>query len=125
MAFQPHFAALGNFGRYHTFVFQMAEQHTGAPVHEALGEPLMQSVTQAVLNVSRLFAPIGGVFKPVFAVGDKGPGPDLLDPITECIDVTFCIVAKPDLLGNPVCLDRSNSPQIGINTGDDLAMSRR
>jgi hypothetical protein len=36
----------------------MAQQDTGAPVDESLGKPLMQRITQAILNVSGLFAPM-------------------------------------------------------------------
>ncbi|MNL45982.1 hypothetical protein D3C87_1686640 [compost metagenome] len=58
MAFQPHFATFIDLGRCHTFVFQMTQQDAGAPVDEPLGEPLVQRVTQAILNVSGLFAPM-------------------------------------------------------------------
>jgi len=125
VAFQPYFAALIDLGRYHTFVFQVAEQHAGAPVDESLGETLMEGITQAIFNLTGLFAPIVWVCKPVFAVGDEGPGPDLLDPVTERFDVTFGIVAKADLLGNPISVDRYILPQIRKDPGDDLAMRRR
>src|SRR5690606_10795167 len=125
VAFKPHFALAVDFGGYHSFVFQMAEQHAGAPVDETLSEPLVQSVTQPVLYVPCLFAPISGVFKPVFTVRDKGPGADLLDPIAECVNVALRIVAKPHLLGNPIGADPINSSQIRINPGDDFAMRGR
>jgi hypothetical protein len=36
----------------------MTQQDAGAPVDEALGQPLMESVAQPVFNVSGLFAPM-------------------------------------------------------------------
>src|SRR6185503_17787237 len=86
-------AVVVDFGCGHRSVSQVTHQHTGAPVHKSLSEPLVQGVAQPVLDVTGLFAPMRRVFKPVFPVGDIGPGPDLADPVAERVDVARDVVA--------------------------------
>src|SRR5215218_3075805 len=100
----------------------MTDENTGPPIDEALCQALVQGIAQAVLEVPGLFAPMSRVRKPVLAVGDEGPRADLADTVTQCIDVTGRIVAKTDLLGDPVGVDNIVLAQIGIDLGDDLAV---
>ena len=125
MTFEADLAAVVYFRRYHMLVSQMTHENAGATIDETLCQAFVQRVTQAILDVPGLFAPMGRVFKPIPAVGDVGPGTDLADPVAERVDVTGHIVAEPYLLGNPVGIDTAMAPQVDIDPGDDLAMLGR
>src|SRR5690606_8672506 len=103
----------------------MPHQNAGAAVDETLRQPLMQSIAEPVLDVARLFAPMRWVFKPVLAVGDKGPCADLAHPVGEGIDVAGSMVAEPYLLGNPVDIDPSVADEVEIDAGDDFSVVSR
>ncbi len=122
MAFEPDFALAVDFGRCHTFVFQVAEQHAGASVDEPLGQALMQRIAQAVFDFTRLFAPMGRVFKPVFAVGDKGPGPDLPDPLLSVSISPEALSQKRTCSAIQSAVTWTLPPQVGIDAGDDFAV---
>ena len=59
---------------------QTFEQRLGAPVDEALGQPLVQGIAQRVLDRARPLLPVERVVEPVRAVGDVGPGADVGEP---------------------------------------------
>ncbi len=85
----------------------------------------MQRVAQPVLDVPRLFAPMDRVFKPVFPIGDIGPGADLADAVGKRVDIAHRVVAEAHLFGDPVGRHRAMPAEVGIDAGDDLAMLRR
>ena len=125
VTFEADLAVVIDFRSGHRSVSQVAHQNAGAPVHKSLGEPLVQRVAQPVLDVTGLFAPMGGVFKPVSPIGDIGPGADLANPGAEGVDVAGDVVAETHLLGNPVGRDRAVPAEVGIDARDDLAMLGR
>ncbi|CDP51774.1 hypothetical protein [Devosia sp. DBB001] len=65
------------------------------------------------------------VFKPIFAVGDEGPGSYLPDPVRQGVNVAADIVAEPYLLGNPIGVEKPALSEIGIETCDNFAMMSR
>ena len=69
----------------HRVLSQAPHQNAGAPVDEALGEPLMKRVRQLVLYLTRDALPMLGIRQPVGPIGDEGPGAHLRDAVrTGC-----------------------------------------
>lgn len=65
----------------------MTDEDAGTAINEALGQPLVQRIAEAILNVPRLVAPMPWIFKPIPTVSDEGPGPDLADAVRQRVDV--------------------------------------
>ncbi len=120
LAAQRDFALVVDFRLAHRPLPEVAHEQRGPPVDEALGKPLMQRVRQPVLDIARRLAPVLRILEPVPAVRDKRPGPDLLDPVGQGIDVSGDIVAEADLLGNPVIGKGAAALQVSEHRGHDL-----
>ena len=64
----------------------MADEDAGPMVDELLGQPVVESVRQTVLDGSGPLLPVSRVGQPAGPVGDVGPGADLRQPGGKLID---------------------------------------
>ena len=103
---------------------QATHEHARAPVDEALGEPLMEGVGQAVLYPTGHGLPMLGVLQPVGAVRDEGPGADLRDAVRQRVDVAVRAVEHRDLAREPVRRHRSVLHQEAEELADEVGMRR-
>src|SRR5262245_65599517 len=81
MTFDLYGAVFGNFRV--KFVLLLEPEHQGAstPVHEALGQALVQRIRQAVLNGACASLPMLWIDQPIAAVGHVRPGADADDAV--------------------------------------------
>ena len=100
---------------------EIAHQHGGAPVDEALGEPLVERVGELLLDRHRPVRHRLGLGQPVGAVGDIGPGAHPGDPVGERVDVALDVVEPGELLGIPALRDMAFG-QIGEEPGHQPGM---
>ena len=98
-------AVLGDLGVELVLLLQPAHQRAGAAVDEALGEPLVQRIGQAVLDGARAVLPVLGIGQPVGAVGHERPGADVGDAVGKRVDIAVGAVGERHLLGEPVLRD--------------------
>ena len=80
----------------------MARDHRARPVHELLGEPLVECVGEPVLDRPRALLPEPRVRHPRGPVGDVGPGPDGRDAAEQRLDVAFGAVDVLHVRGQEV-----------------------
>ena len=83
-------------------VAQAAHQHAGPPVDEALRQPLMQRVGQAVLDRPRAALPMLRIVEPVGVMRDEGPGADLRQPVRQRVEIAVAAVGERHLVGEPI-----------------------
>ena len=117
-------AALADVGLERCVLAQPTHQHAGAPIDEALGEPLVQRVGQFVFDRARDALPVLGINQPVGTVRRKSPGPDVGDAVRQRVDVTVVAVCLFDLACEPVVRDRSFPHQETVERGGELGMGR-
>jgi len=72
---------------------QALEQRLGAPVDEALRQPLVQGVAQPVLDGARPLLPVARRIQPVRSIGDVGPGADVGEARDQGVDVAVAALA--------------------------------
>ena len=96
---------LSDLGFQHRVLSQPPHQHAGAAVDEALGQPLVQRIGQLVLDRAGDALPMLRIGKPVRAVGDESPGPDMRDAVGEGVDVAVGAVGLGNLAREPVGRD--------------------
>ena len=80
---------------------QMLHQKSGAAVHEALGNPIMECIGQFILDADRSLLPMNRVVQPTLAMGDIGPGADMGNALYQRIDLAVEPVECADLFANP------------------------
>ena len=83
----------------------VAHQHRGAAVDEALGQAFVERVAQAAFDLARALGPFGGVGEPVGALGDIGPAADPGEAVGERLDIARDIVEPGDFGGEPFVRD--------------------
>ena len=83
----------------------VAHQHGGAAVDEALGQPLVERVGQPRLDLARALGPFRRLGQPVGAVRDIGPAADAGEAVGERLDVAAHIVEPGDLGREPFVRD--------------------
>ena len=79
----------------------VAHQHGGAAVDEALGQPLVKRVGQPRLDLAGALGPFGRLLQPVGAVRDIGPAANAGEAVGERLDVAAHIVEPRDFGGEP------------------------
>jgi hypothetical protein len=79
-------------------------------VGELLGQPLVQSVRQPVLDGSRALLPEARLRHPARAVRDVGPGADRGDAREQLVERAVAAVDLADLRGQEVLLDPRERP---------------
>ncbi len=75
----------------------VADEHGGAAVDEALGQPLVQRVAQPRFDLAGALGPFGGLGQPVGAVRDIGPAADPGEAVGQRLDVAarHCRAGRP------------------------------
>jgi hypothetical protein len=68
---------------------------------------------------------MGRIGQPVRAVRDICPGPDVSDPVRECVDITIYTVCEGQLTGEPVIFNRIVSHQMIVNRCQKVPMIGR
>ena len=86
-------------------VAQAAHQHAGPPVDEALGQPLMQRVGQAVLDGPRAALPMLRIVEPFGVMRHEGPGADLRQAVGQRVEIAVGAVGERHLVGEPIGRD--------------------
>ena len=114
-----------DFGFQHRVLSQPPHQHAGAAVHEALGQALVQRIGQLVLDRAGNALPMLRIGKPIRAIGDESPGPDMRDPVGKGIDVAVGSVGLGNLASEPVGRDVTLSHQESIEGHHKFGMGRR
>ena len=102
MAFHQHLARAPDGGEELLLVLQTLDENGGAPVDEALGQALVQGIGQLVLDGARTLLPVAGVAQPIVAVGNEGPGSDVIDAGDQGVDVAVTAIQPRDLGTDPV-----------------------
>ena len=103
----------------------VADQHRGAAVDEALGQPLVQRVGQAALDRARPLGPFGRVGQPVGALGDIGPAADPGEPVGQRLDIAGDIVEPGDFGGEPFVRDMPALADVAEQAADHARMVHR
>src|SRR5439155_9269746 len=91
--------------------------HGMPAIDEALGQPVMQRIRQAILYRPAALLPVDGILEPERTVGDEGPGPDMGDASDQRVDVAFDAVQAGDLRRHPV----GRQPAVDGEMTEDLA----
>ena len=76
----------------------VAHQHCGAAVDEALGQAVVECVRQARFDLARALGPFGRLGQPVRAVRDIGPAANAGETVGQRLDIAAHIV-EPGNLG--------------------------
>src|SRR5262249_32811001 len=97
----------------------------GAAVAKPLGQAFVQRVGQFVLNRARDALPMVRISKPIRAVGNESPGPDMRDPVGESVDVAVSPVGMGNLTSEPICGDVTLSHQESIEGYGQFGVGRR
>jgi hypothetical protein len=100
-------------------------QHAGAAVDETFGQTFMQRIGQFVLNCARDTLPMVRIGKPIRAVGNESPSPDMRYPVGESVDVAVGPVGKSNLTSEPIDGDVTLSHQESIEGNGQFGMGRR
>ena len=103
----------------------VAHQHRGAAVDEALGQPFVERVGQAALDRARALGPFGGVGEPVGALGDIGPAADPGEAVGERLDIAGDIVEPRDFGGEPFVRDVPALADVAEQAADHARMVHR
>ena len=112
--------------RFQTRVLsQPPHQHAGPPVHEALGETLVQRIRQLVLDAPCYRLPVLRVRQPVRPVRHERPGAHMGDPVRQRVDIAIGPVRLRDVAGKPVGVNSTVSGQESIEGGNKLGMGGR
>src|SRR5947209_18095959 len=101
MALYDHFAGLADFRIQHGVFPQAAHQYTGPAINETLREPFVQRIGQFIFDFTGNSLPVLRIGEPVRAIADEGPGPDLLDPARERVDIAGDAIRLLDLAPEP------------------------
>ncbi len=96
----------------------VADQHRGAAVDEALGQPFVQGVGQPRFDLARALGPFGGVGEPVGPVRHIGPAANPGEPVGERLDVAVHIVEPGHLRGEPFVGDVTAFADIAEDAAD-------
>ena len=83
----------------------VADEHGGAAIDEALGQRGVKRVGQARFDVAGALGPLCRLGKPVGAVGDIGPAAHAREAVGERLDIARDIVEPADFGGEPVVAD--------------------
>ena len=103
----------------------VADEHRGAAIDEALGQPLVQSVRQARFDLAGALGPFGGVGEPVGAVGDVGPAANAGEAVGQRLDVAVDVVEAGDFGGEPFVRDVAAFADVGEEAADHARMVHR
>ena len=103
----------------------VAHQHRGAAVDEALGQPFVERVGQAALDRARALGPFGGVGEPVGALRDIGPAADPGEAVGERLDIARDIVEPGDFGGEPFVRDMPALADVAEQAADHARMVHR
>ena len=125
MALDGHFARLPDFSFQHCVFSKPPHQHAGAAVNETFGQPFVQRIGQLVLNHARDALPMVRIGKPIRAVGNESPSPDMRDPVGEGVDVAVGPVGMSNLTSEPIGGDVTLSHQESIEGYGQFGMGRR
>ncbi len=98
-----HLAILGDAHRqqFGAALVEIAQQHRGAAIDEALGQPVVQCVGELFFQHAGAFGPVRGLGQPVGTMGDISPGPCRGDAVGERFDVALHRVEPLELVGEP------------------------
>ena len=103
----------------------VADQHRGAAVDEALGQPFVQGVAEPRFDLAGALDPFGGIGQPVAAVGDIGPAAHPGEAVGERLDVARDIVEPGDLGGKPFVGDMPALADIAEDAADHARVVHR
>ena len=103
----------------------VADQHRGAAVDEALGQPLVQRVRQPRLDLARALGPFGRLLQPVGAMRDIGPAADSGEAVGERLDVAAHIVEPCDLGREPFVRDVPAFADVAVEAPDHARVVHR
>src|SRR5689334_17529248 len=124
MALDGYFARLPDFSFQHCVFSKPAHQHAGAAVDEPFGQTFVQRIGQLVLNRARDALPMLRIGKPIRAVGNESPGPDMRDPVGESVDVAVGSVGMGYLTSEPIRGDVTLSHQESIEGYGQFGVGR-
>ncbi len=102
MALDDDLAGPGDGADQRAAILEPARQHGMPAVDEALGQPVMQGIRQAILDRPAALLPMDRIVEPGGAMGDEGPGADMGDAADQRIDVALDAVEPGDLGRHPV-----------------------
>ena len=102
---------------------EAADQLRGTPVHEALGQALMQRVAHHILGGAGLGLEFGGIPHPIGAGGNVAPGADTREPGHQRIKVTLGIGGIGDLCRQPIFRQRAVFRHVAENPATELRVA--
>ena len=94
LSFHQHIAGGRDLGFQHRVLFEPPHQHTGPPIDETGGQPLMQRIRQTILYRAGALLPMDRIAKPVRTVSGECPGSDVCDAVGEGVDVSVGAVGE-------------------------------
>ena len=104
----------------------VARDHGARPIHELLGQPLVERVGEPVLDGARALLPEPRVRDPRRAVGDVGPGPDRRDAAEQRLDVAVRAVEVLHVRGEEVLGDAAaRAAQEAEDPGEEARVAPR
>src|SRR6185295_12461261 len=124
MALNSYFARLSDLSFQHCVFSKPPHQHAGAAINETFGQTFVQRIRQLVLNRARDALPMVRIGKPIQAVGNESPGPDMRDPVGESVDVAVGPVGMSNLTSEPIGGDVTLSHQESIEGYGQFGMGR-
>ena len=103
----------------------VADQHRGAAVDKALGQPLVKRVAQSRLDLAGALGPFGRLLQPVGAMGDIGPAADAREPVGQRLDVAAHIVEPRHFGGEPFVRNVAALADVAEQPADHARMVHR
>jgi hypothetical protein len=101
----------------------IAHQHGGAPVHEALSQSFVQRVGELLLDRAGALRHLVRADQPVDAMGDIGPGAHAGDPVGKRVDVALTLSSRATSAAYQACGMRPlPSVRMRVDAGNEAGM---